>query len=171
MATRFNIRIITNQFFLSFQGSVSAEGEVVGSINEGLAVLLGISRDDDHTDSDYVIRKLLSLKLFDDEGSDRGWQKNVKEAGLELLIISQFTLCHTFKGTKPDFHLAMGADNSKPFFEEFIERLKKEYAADKVQTGKFGSRMQIDLKLNGPATFVIDSPAKQQKKVGDKDSK
>jgi D-tyrosyl-tRNA(Tyr) deacylase len=143
------------------QGSVSAEGETVGSIGEGLAVLLGISRDDDHTDSDYVIRKLLTLKLFG-EGEKR-WQKSVKEAGHELLIISQFTLCHTFKGTKPDFHQSMGADQSKPFFEEFIERLKKEYAADKVQTGQFGSHMTIDLKLDGPVTLVIDSPAKQPK--------
>ena len=140
---------------------MSAEGEVVGSIGEGLAILLGISRDDDHTDSDFVIRKLLTLKLFGE--GDKRWQKSAKEAGLELLVISQFTLCHTFKGTKPDFHLSMGADQSKPFFEEFIERLKKEYSADKVQTGKFGCHMEIDLKLDGPVTLVIDSPVKQKK--------
>lgn len=144
---------------------MSAEGETVGSIGEGLAVLLGISRDDDHTDSDFIIRKLLTLKLFDE--NDKRWQKSAKEAGLELLIISQFTLCHTFKGTKPDFHMSMGADQSKPFFEEFVERLKKEYSADKVQTGKFGSHMDIDLKLDGPVTLVIDSPAKQKKASGD----
>lgn len=141
----------------------------MGSIGEGLAVLLGISRDDDHTDSDYVIRKLLTLKLFGE--NDKRWQKSAKEAGHELLIISQFTLCHTFKGTKPDFHQSMGADQSKPFFEEFIERLKKEYAADKVQTGKFGSHMEIDLKLDGPVTLVIDSPAKQQKNPKPDESK
>lgn len=124
---------------------------------------MGISRDDDHTDSDFVIRKLLTLKLFSEGG--KRWQKSVKEANLELLIISQFTLCHTFKGTKPDFHQSMGADQSKPFFEEFIGRLKKEYAADKVQTGKFGCHMNIDLKLDGPVTLVIDSPVKQAKKT------
>jgi len=126
-----------------------------------LAVLLGISRDDDHSDSDFIIRKLLTLKLFSDDPNKR-WQKSVKEADLELLIISQFTLCHTFKGTKPDFHLSMGAEQSKPFFEEFIERLRKEYAADRVQTGKFGCHMDIDLKLDGPVTLVIDSPAKKK---------
>lgn len=145
----------------NFKGSVGAEGETVGSIGEGLAVLLGISRDDDHTDSDFVIRKLLTLKLFGED--DKRWQKSVKEANLELLIISQFTLCHTFKGTKPDFHMSMGADQSKPFFEEFIERLKKEYSADKVQTGKFGCHMNIDLNLDGPVTLVIDSPSKVKK--------
>ena len=139
---------------------MSAEGETVGSIGEGLAVLLGISREDDHTDSDFVIRKLLSLKLFSDD-PDKRWQKSVKEANLELLIISQFTLCHTFKGTKPDFHMAMSGESSQPFFDEFIQRLKKAYAADKVQTGKFGARMNIDLNLDGPVTLVIDSPAKQ----------
>lgn len=124
--------------------------------------MLGISRDDDHTDSDYVIRKLLTLKIFND-GPEKRWQKSVKEANLELLIISQFTLCHTFKGTKPDFHLSMGAEQSKPFFDEFLQRLKKEYASEKVQTGKFGSHMDIDLKLNGPVTLVIDTPAKTKK--------
>lgn len=132
----------------------------MGSIREGLAVLLGIFRGDDHTDSDYVIRKLLSLKLFDD--GEKSWQRSVKEADLELLIISQFTLCHTFKGTKPDFHNALKGDESKPFFEEFVERLRKEYSADKVQTGKFGSKMSIDLQLNGPVTLVIDSPPKKE---------
>lgn len=140
---------------------MTAEGEIVGSIGEGLAVLLGIYRDDDHTDSDYVIRKLLTLKMFSDE-PDKRWQKSVKEANLELLIISQFTLCHTFKGTKPDFHLSMAGDKSKPFFDEFVERLKKEYESDKIQTGKFGSYMDIDLKLAGPATLVIDSPPKKK---------
>lgn len=123
--------------------------------------MLGISRDDDHTDSDYVIRKLLTLKLFGD-GPEKRWQRSAKEADLELLIISQFTLCHTFKGTKPDFHLSMGAEQSGPFFQEFVERLKKEYKADKVQTGKFGCHMEIDLKLDGPVTLVIDSPAKKK---------
>lgn len=134
---------------------------MTGSINQGLAVLLGISRDDDHTDSDFIIRKLLTLKLFSDEPEKR-WQKSVKEADLELLIISQFTLCHTFKGTKPDFHMSMAGEQSKPFFEEFIERLKKEYSSDKVQTGKFGCHMDIDLKLDGPVTLVIDSPPKKK---------
>lgn len=124
--------------------------------------MLGISRDDDHTDSDYVIRKLLTLKVFGDGGEKR-WQRSVKEADFEILVISQFTLCHTFKGTKPDFHLSMGADQSKPFFEEFIARLKNQYKEDKVQTGKFGCHMDIDLKLDGPVTLVIDSPAKAKK--------
>lgn len=123
--------------------------------------MLGISREDDHTDSDYIIRKLLTLKLFSDD-PERRWQKSVKEANLELLIISQFTLCHTFKGTKPDFHMSMGADQSKPFFEEFVERLKKEYSEEKVKTGRFGCHMDIDLKLDGPVTLVIDSPAKKK---------
>ncbi|KAG9509443.1 D-aminoacyl-tRNA deacylase 1 [Fragariocoptes setiger] len=147
------------------KGSVTAEGEVVGSIGHGICVLLGISRDDDHTDSDYVIRKLLTLKLFSDDPEKR-WMKSVKEGDLEILVVSQFTLCHTFKGTKPDFHLSMSGDLSKPFFEEFVARLKKEYRAGKVQTGKFGCHMSIDICADGPVTLVIDSPAK--KDAGDK---
>lgn len=110
---------------------------------------------------DYVIRKLLTLKLFND-GPEKRWQKSVKEAQFELLMISQFTLCHTFKGTKPDFHLSMAGDQSKAFFENLVQKLKSEYAEDKVQTGKFGSHMDIDLQLDGPVTLVIDSPAKQK---------
>lgn len=127
-----------------------------------MAILLGISRDDDHSDSDYIIRKLLTLKVFND-GPEKRWQKSVKEADLEILVISQFTLCHTFKGTKPDFHLSMAADQSKPFFDEFIERLRKQYDPTKVQTGKFGCHMDIDLKLDGPVTLVIDGPVKVKK--------
>lgn len=127
-----------------------------------MAVLLGIYRDDNNSDSDYIIRKLLSLKLFDSEEHDKPWSRSVKEAGLELLIISQFTLCHTFKGTKPDFHSAMHRDQSKPLFDDFVDKLKKEYAADKVQTGKFGVKMDIDLRLNGPVTLVVDTPPKKE---------
>lgn len=76
-------------------------------------------------------------------------------------MISQFTLCHSFKGTKPDFHEAMHRDQSQPLFNEFVEKTKKEYAANKVQTGKFGVKMDIDLRLDGPVTLVIDSPAKK----------
>lgn len=135
----------------------------MGSIDAGLAILLGIYRDDDHTDSDYVIRKLLSLKLFDD--GDKKWSKSVKEAGLEILVISQYTLCHTFKGTKPDFHHCMKGDQSRPFFFEFVDRLRKEYSADKIQTGKFGSYSNLDFNLDGPTTLVIDSPPKKTEAI------
>ena len=124
--------------------------------------MLGISRDDDHTDSDYIIKKLLTLKLFD-ESQDKRWQKNVKEAGKELLIMSQYTLCHTFKGTKPDFHHCMKTDECRGFFDEFMARLTKEYDASKITDGKFGFYKHIDLKLDGPVTLVIDSPPKQKK--------
>lgn len=124
-----------------------------------MVILLGVFRDDTSADSDHLIRKLLSVKLFKD--GEKSWCKSVKEANLELLIVSQFTLCHRFKGTKPDFHEAMQGEQSRPMFEQFVERLRKEYAADKVQTGKFGSYMNLDLRLDGPVTLVLDSPPKQ----------
>lgn len=104
----------------------------------------------------------MTLKLFSNE-PERRWQQNIGQApAKEILIISQFTLCHTFKGTKPDFHTSMSGEQAGPFFDEFVQRLKKEYIADKIQTGKFGCHMDIDLKLDGPVTLVIDSPAKKK---------
>lgn len=146
------------------QGSVTAGDNVVGAIGPGLHVLLGISRDDDKSDIDYIIKKILSLKLFSDPGSDDGgkWDKNVRDADLELLVVSQFTLYGNInKGTKPDFSKAMRAEQSEPLFNEFVEKLKKEYP--KVQTGKFGSYMKIDLKLDGPCTILLQSPEKVKK--------
>lgn len=148
---------------------MQVNGDVVGSIGPGLHVLLGISRDDELTDADYIIKKILSLKLFSDANDTQNtWSKNVKEAGLEVLVVSQFTLYgNVKKGTKPDFSHAMKSENSKPMFEEFVVRLKKEWP--KVQTGQFGSYMKIDLKLDGPVTLIVETPAKNTVQAGQKD--
>lgn len=124
-------------------------------------VLLGISRDDEIGDSDYIIKKILSLKLFSDpEGDGSRWDKNIKDAGLELLIVSQFTLYGNInKGTKPDFSKAMRSEQAEPLFNEFVAKLKKEYP--KVQTGQFGCHMKIDLQLDGPVTILLETPAKK----------
>lgn len=108
------------------------------------------------------------MKLFNCGTAEKRWERDVRESNRELLIVSQFTLCHTFKGTKPDFHLSMAGDKSGPFFEEIVESFKRQYYPEKVQTGKFGSHMDIDMKLDGPVTVVIDSPPKKKPEVTEK---
>eukprot|EP00051_Salpingoeca_urceolata_P021703 m.342988 g.342988 ORF g.342988 m.342988 type:complete len:195 (+) comp19848_c1_seq1:2282-2866(+) len=145
------------------RASVSVDGEVVSAVGRGLCLLIGIARDDTEEDSDYIARKVLSLRLFDAEDG-RMWRQNVGQSGLEILSVSQFTLyAKTAKGNKPDFHLAMGADDSKAFYDQFLEKLRKglgDGGADKVKDGVFGAMMQVEIINDGPVTIVLDSNAK-----------
>ena len=139
--------------------SVTVSNEIISSIKNGLCVLIGISRDDTEKDIDYIVKKILTIRLFEDEAGAEGtkWSKNVTERDFEVLCVSQFTLQSTLKGTKPDFHLAMGADQSKDFYEKFLESLKKAYKSEKVKDGKFGAYMNVNIQNDGPVTILLDS--------------
>jgi D-tyrosyl-tRNA(Tyr) deacylase len=140
------------------KASVTVSNELVGSIQKGLCVLVGIARDDTDKDAEFIIRKILGIRLFEDAGVENSkWNKSVVDRELEILCVSQFTLQSTLKGTKPDFHLAMGADQSKEFYDRFLQRLRNEYKSEKVQDGKFGAYMQVDIQNDGPVTIIIDS--------------
>lgn len=114
--------------------SVTVEGSVVGSIGRGLCVLIGIHEDDTEADAEYIIRRLLNGRLWpDDKGKQ--WAKSATELDLEILMVSQFTLYGTFmKGTKPDFHVAMKGDLSRPFFDRIVQSLKSQYKEEKIQS-------------------------------------
>ncbi|XP_052744322.1 D-aminoacyl-tRNA deacylase 1 isoform X1 [Bicyclus anynana] len=147
--------------------SVSVNGEVVSSIGRGALVLIGITSTDNTKDMEYIARKLLSIKLFDDENEKR-WKRSIVDCDYEVLCVSQFTLYNTWKGNKPDFHLAMPSENSRVFYENFIEMLKCQYKPDKVKDGVFGAYMQVSLQNDGPVTLELESPAhieKTSKKV------
>lgn len=139
--------------------SVTVSNEMISSIKSGLCVLIGISRDDTEKDIEYIVKKILSLRLFEDEANAEGakWSKNVTERDFEILCVSQFTLQSTLKGTKPDFHLAMGADQSKDFYENFLESLRKSYKSEKIKDGKFGAYMNVNIQNDGPVTILLDS--------------
>jgi D-tyrosyl-tRNA(Tyr) deacylase len=140
------------------KASVTVSNELVGSIQRGLCVLVGIARDDTDKDVDFIIRKLLNIRLFEDVGAENSkWNKSVVDRDLEILCVSQFTLQSSLKGNKPDFHNAMGADQSKDFYENFLEKLRKSYKSEKIQDGKFGAYMQVDIQNDGPVTIIIDS--------------
>ncbi|XP_072933048.1 D-aminoacyl-tRNA deacylase 1 [Epargyreus clarus] len=106
---------------------------------------------------EYIVRKILSIKLFDDDNNKR-WKTNIVNKNFEILCVSQFTLYNTWQGTKPDFHKSMPAAQSKEFYEKFLQRLKQAYVPDKVKDGLFGEYMQVYIQNDGPVTFSIESP-------------
>ncbi|OWR49455.1 D-tyrosyl-tRNA [Danaus plexippus plexippus] len=138
---------------------VSVNGEVVSKIGQGACVLIGISSKDNVKDMEFMVKKLLSIKLFDDDDGKK-WKKSIVDKEFELLCVSQFTLCNTWKGNKPDFHLAMSSEQSKEFYENFIKLMKDKYNPDKVKGkyGVFGAYMQVSLQNDGPVTLELESP-------------
>ncbi|CEG62884.1 Putative D-tyrosyl-tRNA(Tyr) deacylase [Rhizopus microsporus] len=138
------------------KASVTVDNRVVGSIQKGLCVLLGIATDDTEKDIDYMVNKILNIRVFDDNGVM--WKKGVKDAGLELLCVSQFTLqANTVKGNKPDFHRAMKSEQAKTMYGQFLDKLGKAYDPAKIQDGEFGAMMSVDISNDGPVTLQLDS--------------
>ncbi|KAJ2353734.1 D-tyrosyl-tRNA(Tyr) deacylase [Coemansia sp. RSA 2618] len=138
------------------QASVTVGDRVVGSIGAGVCVLVGISHDDTPDDMEYIARKILNLRVFDDPTGM--WKKSVMDARLQVLCVSQFTLYgKTTKGMKPDFHDAMKSEKSRQFFNDFVECLGRMYEKDMIQTGEFGAMMQVALVNDGPVTLELDS--------------
>ncbi|KAI9280714.1 D-tyrosyl-tRNA deacylase [Sporodiniella umbellata] len=138
------------------KASVTVDNTVVGSIQKGICVLLGIATDDTEKDVNYMVQKILNLRVFDD--NNVMWKKGVKDAGLEVLCVSQFTLQGScVKGNKPDFHRAMKTDPAKIMYQQFLDKLGKEYDPAKIQDGRFGAMMLVDISNDGPVTLQIDS--------------
>ena len=95
--------------------------------------------------------------MFDDANGAR-WKESVKSLGLEILLVSQFTLYHILKGNKPDFHSAMEGDKAKEFFDKLVAKTREQYDEKKVQTGQFGAYMFIDMECDGPVTIEWEYP-------------
>jgi len=133
---------------------VEVDGKVVGSINEGLNILLGVGRGDTEEDIEKLAKKILNLRIFEDE---RGkFQYSVLDIGGELLVISQFTLyANVKKGRRPSFEEAEEPKRAKKLYEKFVERLKQ--SGLKVETGVFGATMDVFIENWGPVTIIIDS--------------
>ena len=133
---------------------VVVDGKIVGSINKGINVLIGISCDDNEVDLKYIKDKIINLRIFEDENFKMN--KSLMDIGGEMLVISQFTLygdCR--KGRRPNFMAAFGGEESKKLYDKFILMLK-EYGI-KVETGIFGADMKVDIQNDGPVTILLDS--------------
>lgn len=133
---------------------VEINGEVVGEINKGLNVLLGISKEDTKEHITYLKDKILNLRIFEDENGKLN--KSLIDVGGELLIVSQFTLygdCR--KGRRPSFIEALGGDEAEKIYEEFVRQCRE--TISKVDTGRFGADMLVTIENDGPVTLMIDS--------------
>ncbi|XP_013112848.1 D-aminoacyl-tRNA deacylase [Stomoxys calcitrans] len=147
---------------------VTVSEELVSSIGRGLCVLVGITHSDTEKDAEYLSRKLLSLRLFEDSAGKR-WQKSVQDEKLEIMCVSQFTLYHRLKGNKPDFHLAMQGEQAQQLYQTFLKRLGQTYDAEKIKDGKFGAYMQVHIQNDGPVTIELESPTQEVKSKPSKD--
>lgn len=141
------------------RASVAIGGEVKASIARGLLVLVGVEPADTEEDARWLAGKCARLRIFDD---DEGvMNRDVSEAGGELLVVSQFTLmASTKKGNRPSYIRAAGEAIARPLYERFAQ-LAAEASGCKVSTGVFGADMQVDLCNDGPVTIWIDSKNKE----------
>ncbi|KAI8906030.1 D-tyrosyl-tRNA deacylase [Gorgonomyces haynaldii] len=138
------------------RGSVTVDNQTISSIGKGLVCLIGIEATDTQEDADYLCRKITSLRLFPQD--QQQWKHSVTDIQGEILLVSQFTLyAKTKKGTKPDFHLAMGGDQSKAFYLAFVEQVRQAFQPDRVKDGQFGAMMEVEIINDGPVTIWIDS--------------
>jgi len=140
--------------------SVIVSESTVGSIQNGIVVLLGIGKSDTTADADYLIDKVLGIRIFPDDAGRMN--RNVVETGGALLIVSQFTLygdCR--KGRRPSFDRAAPALEAQQLYEYFVERARA--GAVPVETGVFQAMMEVHLVNQGPVTIIIDSADRERK--------
>lgn len=137
------------------QASVTVEKEIVGQIEQGLLVLLGIEAADTTEDLDWLLNKTLNLRIFNDH--DGVMNKSLLDIGGELLVISQFTLmAATKKGNRPSYIRAAKHDHAIPLYEAFCQKAEARIGKA-VAKGVFGADMKVALLNNGPVTIQIDS--------------
>ena len=133
---------------------VTVDEEVVGKVNKGLLVLLGVTHDDTSKDVDYMVDKVTNLRIFEDENDKMNL--SLKDIDGEILAVSQFTLygdCR--RGRRPSFSDAARPELANPLYEEFVQKVRD--LGINVGTGKFGAHMMVDLTNDGPVTILLES--------------
>jgi len=133
---------------------VSIDRAVVGRINKGLLVLLGVSTQDRESDADYLADKIAGLRIFEDQ--DGKMNLGPKEVGGSLLVVSQFTLYGDVRrGRRPSFDAAARPEQAKKLYEYFVERIRA--TGLPCETGRFQETMRVELVNEGPVTILIDT--------------
>ena len=135
---------------------VRVGGASVGAIGRGILALVGVGAGDTAADAEYVARKLLSLRIFEDD-KGRPWSGSVATLGLGLLLVSQFTLHASCRKTKPSFQRALGGAEARPLFDQVVRLCRAEKGVGDVATGEFGAMMDVSLVNSGPVTLWLDS--------------
>jgi D-tyrosyl-tRNA(Tyr) deacylase len=139
--------------------SVTVDGRVTGAITRGLLVLAGVTADDTAEDRDWLVRKIVHLRVFDDDGGVMN--RSVQDVGGGILAISQFTLyASTRKGNRPSYSAAAPPDIAAPAFDAFVAALATALGKP-VPTGVFGAHMHVQSTNDGPVTIWLDSRARE----------
>jgi D-tyrosyl-tRNA(Tyr) deacylase len=150
--------------------SVTVDGAVVSSIGPGAMALVGLHQHDTIEDLEYCCKRLLACKLWEND-SGGSWRHGVKQRGLEVLCVSQFTLYGTLsKKHQPDYKLSMKSVPAREMYQNFLDMLKSNYEADKIKDGVFGAMMDVALVNDGPVTIVIESEPKAPADDGDSET-
>ncbi len=142
---------------------VEVKGRTVGEIDHGLVVLLGVGKGDTEADADYLARKIVGLRIFDDEGGFMN--RSLEEVDGAMLVISQFTLyADTRKGRRPFFGEAAEPGEAERLYERFVDQVRSTGAP--VATGLFKEMMDVTLTNDGPVTILMDSSEKDRPRRG-----
>ncbi|MCS6905935.1 MAG: D-aminoacyl-tRNA deacylase [Bacteroidia bacterium] len=135
--------------------SVKVDSRVVGAIEKGLLVLLGIGQEETEQDIDWLVKKLVQLRIFND--AEGKMNLSIQEVGGDILVVSQFTLyADCKKGNRPSFTRSAAPAVAIPLYHQFLQKLRSNFSG-KVETGEFGAMMQVELLNDGPVTIILDS--------------
>jgi len=141
------------------EASVSIENKKISEIKKGLIIFLGVEEKDDFSDINWLVNKVLSLRIFSDENNKMNL--SVEQVSGEIMVVSQFTLhAKVKKGNRPSFIKSARSDKANDLYEKFILELSKVYKC-KVKKGKFGADMKVAIVNDGPVTILIDSKNKE----------
>jgi D-tyrosyl-tRNA(Tyr) deacylase len=133
---------------------VTVEGQITGEIGSGLLVLLGVSKTDEESAADYLVEKIIGLRIFED--AEGKMNPSVQEAGGALLVVSQFTLYGDVRrGRRPSFDAAARPEEARRLYEYFVAKVRA--AGLRCETGQFRAIMEVELVNSGPVTILLDS--------------
>lgn len=138
---------------------MTINGEIKSEIGKGYLILIGIGEDDGREDADWLVKKVVGLRVFDDENGVMN--RSIMEVGGDILVVSQFTLMASYKkGNRPSWIRAARHEISVPLYEYFCDRLGQE-TGKKIGTGEFGADMKVALTNDGPVTICMDTKNKE----------
>lgn len=141
------------------KASVTVESSITAAIQKGLLILIGIEDDDDISDIEWLSRKIINLRIFND--ANGVMNTSLRDVDGDAIVVSQFTLhASTKKGNRPSYLKASKPEIAIPIYEKFVAQIEKDLGK-KVQTGVFGADMKVELLNDGPVTIVIDTKNKE----------
>lgn len=141
------------------EASVSIKDTMKSAIQQGFLILLGIGEEDNEDDIEWLVKKVVNLRVFDDEQGVMN--KSILDINGEILVVSQFTLMASYKkGNRPSYIRAAGHEISIPLYQQFCKRLSTQLGKE-VATGEFGADMQVKLVNDGPVTICMDTKNKE----------